>query len=166
VAATPDVTNNNQVIVPDGRPGVPPARTLVLASERRRPISISAAGGSNGEAGATANRQGGGADDSGAICGRRRHFKRPRPVTMATPKPGDGCDGNWPNRKKELGFCTKPGKPCTSKPHETAYAATGVIEDGGETCGSRLGRPRNDGTQGCTATCQTVSRLGRGPGDR
>ena len=147
---TPDVTNHNQPINPDitGSDGPDSGLDSGTGVDSGVDLNLGLGGGGNGEAGASAIGNGG-ADDSGPTCGDGV-IEAPETCDDGNAKPGDGCDGNCQTEKNWV--CATPGKPCVSKP-TSSVCGNGVIEDG-ETCD--LGSAKNDGTQGCSATCQAV----------
>ncbi|MEO8903285.1 MAG: DUF4215 domain-containing protein [Polyangiaceae bacterium] len=103
-------------------------------------------------AGATDSGDGGAGVNSGAVCGDGQ-VDPPETCDDGNGIPGDGCDGNC---KVEANWdCPTPGAACVYNP-KGGVCGNGALE-AGETCdlGSNGATNLNDGTTGCSATCQT-----------
>jgi fibro-slime domain-containing protein len=86
--------------------------------------------------------------EAGPTCGDGV-VQAPETCDDGNSTPGDGCDGNC--QLEPNWVCATPGQPCT--PTATVGVCGNGIIEGSETCD--LGTANNDGTQGCSATCQS-----------
>ena len=105
-------------------------------------------GGDGGQAGST--------DDEGPVCGDGK-VEAPETCDDGNTKPGDGCDGNC---KRQTGWtCPTPGEKCNPPPDDNSVCGDGKVT-GNESCDlgkDSAGTNLNDGTAGCSTTCQTVT---------
>jgi len=109
-------------------------------------INLNVDSGSNDAASTSDADQG----EAGPVCGDSI-IEAPETCDDGNSTPGDGCDGNCQTETNWV--CATPGQPCTYMP-PGAVCGNGIVETG-ETCD--ISSTANDGTQGCSATCQTVA---------